>query len=142
MSRLTKGLLWLGAFVALAVGGSAIAGAASSNGTPTTTSTIPSATDTTASSSTSSATDVDSGIPDHGTASHEDAETTVTGDAATKAQAAAVKAVGSGTAGQVTSDFTGSGYEVTVTETDGSTVIRCAKEYGQPANGCRPHEAG
>jgi len=38
------------------------------------------------------------------------------------AQAAAVKAVGSGTAGAVASDFTGTGYEVTVTKTDGSTV--------------------
>jgi hypothetical protein len=42
----------------------------------------------------------------------------VTGDAATKAQAAAVKALGSGT----TTDFNGNGYEETVTKSDGSTV--------------------
>ena len=61
------------------------------------------------------------GGPEHGTAAHEDAEKPVTGDAATKAKAAAVKAVG-GTAGAVTTDFHGDGYEVTVTKTDGSTA--------------------
>jgi hypothetical protein len=60
--------------------------------------------------------------PAHGTAAHEDAEKAVTGDAATKAQAAAVKALGGGTAGAVTTDYSGSGYEVTVTKSDGSTV--------------------
>ena len=44
------------------------------------------------------------------------------GAAAAKAQAAAVKAVGSGTAGDVTTDYFGNGYEVTVTKPDGSTV--------------------
>jgi hypothetical protein len=62
------------------------------------------------------------GGPPHGSAAHENAEKPVTGDAATKAQAAAVKAVASGTAGAVTTDFTGDGYEVTVTKSDGSTV--------------------
>jgi len=62
------------------------------------------------------------GGPEHGTAAHENAETAVTGDAATKAKAAAVKAAGSGTAGAVTGDFRGGGYEVTVTKADGSTV--------------------
>jgi hypothetical protein len=61
-------------------------------------------------------------MPAHGTAAHEDAEKAVTGAAATKAQAAAVKAVGGGTAGAVTTDFTGNGYEVTVTKSDGSKV--------------------
>jgi hypothetical protein len=61
-------------------------------------------------------------MPAHGTAAHEDAEKAVTGAAATKAQAAAVKAVGGGTAGVVTTDFTGNGYEVTVTRSDGSKV--------------------
>jgi hypothetical protein len=46
----------------------------------------------------------------------------VTGTAAAQAQAAAVKVVGSGTAGAVTSDLQGSGYETTVTKADGSTV--------------------
>jgi hypothetical protein len=61
-------------------------------------------------------------MPAPGTAAHEDAEKAVTGAAAAKAQAAAVKAVGSGTAGAVTTDFTGKGYEVTVTKSDGSKV--------------------
>jgi len=63
-----------------------------------------------------------SDVPAHGSAAHEDAETPVTGTAATQAQAAAVKSVGSGTAGAVTSDFTKTGYEVTVTKADGSQV--------------------
>ena len=41
---------------------------------------------------------------------------------AAKAQAAAVKLVGSGTAGAVTTDLPGTGYETTVTKSDGSTV--------------------
>ena len=61
-------------------------------------------------------------MPQHGSPEHENAETPVTGDNATKAQAAAVKAVGSGTAGAVTTDFDKKGYEVTVTKSDGSTV--------------------
>ena len=61
-------------------------------------------------------------MPAHGTAAHEDAETTVTGADAAKAQAAAVKSVGGGTAGAVTTDYTHSGYEVTVTKTDGTSV--------------------
>jgi poly-gamma-glutamate capsule biosynthesis protein CapA/YwtB (metallophosphatase superfamily) len=42
--------------------------------------------------------------------------------AADKARAAAVKAVGGGTAGAVTTDVSGNGYEVTVTKSDGSKV--------------------
>jgi hypothetical protein len=59
-------------------------------------------------------------MPAHGTDSHEDAEKAVTGAAAAKAQAAAVKAAGGGTAGEVTTDYFGTGYEVTVTKSDGS----------------------
>ena len=61
-------------------------------------------------------------MPAHGTAAHEDAEKAVTGTAATEAQTAAVKAAGGGTAGSVTTDFTGNGYEVTVTKSDGTKV--------------------
>jgi hypothetical protein len=61
-------------------------------------------------------------MPAPGTAAHEDAEKPVTGDDAEKAKAAAVKAVGEGTAGDVTTDYFGKGYEVTVTKSDGSTV--------------------
>ena len=61
-------------------------------------------------------------FPAHGTARHEGQEKAVTGDNATKAQAAAVKALGGGKAGEVTTDFTARGYEVTVTKSDGSTT--------------------
>ena len=61
-------------------------------------------------------------MPAHGSAAHESAEAAVTGANAAKAQAAAVKAVGGGTAGAVTTDFTQKGYEVTVTKSDGTTV--------------------
>ena len=100
-------LLGIVAFAALAVGGAAVAGAASSNGTATTTTTTTPAAPT---------------FPAHGSTAHEDAEQPVAGAAATKAQAAAVKALGGGTAGAVTTDFPGTGYEVTVTKADGSTV--------------------
>ena len=62
------------------------------------------------------------GMPAHGSPAHENAEVPVTGANAAKAQAAAVKALGGGTAGAVTTDFTQKGYEVTVKKTDGSTV--------------------
>jgi hypothetical protein len=61
-------------------------------------------------------------MPAHGTAAHENAETAITGADVTKAKAAAVKAAGGGTAGAVTRDFTGNGYEVTVTKSGGSSV--------------------
>lgn len=61
-------------------------------------------------------------MPAHGSPEHENAETPVTGADATKAQAAAVKALGGGTAGAVTTDFTKNGYEVTVTKSDGTQV--------------------
>lgn len=104
------------ALAALALGGSAIAGAATST---TTSATTPSAS---APSSSGTQTPPKFSGPAHGTAAHEDAETAVTGTAATKAQAAAVKSVGSGTAGAVTSDTTGKGYETTVTKSDGTKV--------------------
>ena len=108
--RFKKMLLGVAACAALAAGGSAIAGAATS-GTTSTTTTVASSTQT-----------PPANFPAHGTAAHEDAEKAVTGDAATKAQAAAVASVGSGTAGAVTTDYQGNGYEVTVTKSDGSTV--------------------
>src|SRR4051794_636774 len=107
----TKKMLVTGAaFAALALGGSAIAGAASNTST------------TAASSSSSTAAKSAPAGPAHGTAAHEDAEKAVTGSNAAKAQAAAVKSVGSGTAGAVTTDMTGDGYETTVTKSDGSKV--------------------
>lgn len=105
-----KALAGVAALAALALGGSAIAGAASS---PTAS--------TTPSTSSSQVPPRFNG-PAHGTAAHENAEKAVTGDAATKAQAAAVKSVGSGTAGAVTTDITGNGFETTVTKSDGSKV--------------------
>jgi len=61
-------------------------------------------------------------MPAPGTAAHENHEQAVTGAAAEKAKAAAVKAAGGGTAGDVTTDYFGHGYEVTVTKSDGSKV--------------------
>ncbi len=109
-----KVLVGFAALAALALGGSAIAGAATS-------STATTMTPSTSSTSTTQAPPAFNG-PAHGTAAHENAEKTVTGAAAAKAQAAAVKSVGSGTAGAVTADFTGNGFETTVTKSDGSQV--------------------
>lgn len=100
------------AVAALAVGGAAIGSAATSQGTTTVTTTT----------TTPSTHGPPGNMPAPGTAAHEDAEKPVTGDAADKARAAALKAVGSGTAGDVTTDCFGTGYEVTVTKADGSTV--------------------
>lgn len=94
------------AMAAVAAGGAALGNAATSHSTATTT---------------TPATPAPS-FPAHGSAAHEDAEKPVTGDAAAKAKAAAVASVGSGTAGAVTTDLPGTGYEVTVTKSDGTTV--------------------
>ena len=105
-----------GALAGLSVAGGAIGATMfGSAGAVTSTTTAPSSTGSSTPPSPRS-------FPAHGSAAHEDAEKPVTGDAATKAQAAAVKSVGSGTAGAVTSDFAGSGYEVTVTRSDGTRV--------------------
>jgi hypothetical protein len=104
---------WAGAAGLLAAGaitGGVLAGTLSANAA-TSTST---SSDSSSSSSTSQ--------PAHGTAAHEALEKPVTGSNASQAQAAAVKAIGSGTAGDVTTDVSGTGYEVTVTKSDGSTV--------------------
>ena len=105
-----KAVIGIAALGALALGGAAIADAATSQGSSSTT--------------TSSSTSQPPAFrgPAHGTAAHEDAEKPVTGAAAAKGQAAAVKAVGGGTAGAVTTDYTQRGYEVTVTKSDGSKV--------------------
>jgi hypothetical protein len=111
---------WAGAAGLLAAGamtGGVLAGTFSANAATTP------ATPSGSSSSSESATGQAPGnFPAHGSAAHESAEKTVTGTNARKAQDAAVKAVGSGTAGAVTTDMTGSGFETTVTKSDGSTV--------------------
>jgi hypothetical protein len=112
LSKVKQVGLGIAALSGAAVGGAAVAGAATSH------------------SGTTTAPPVASGkpppglrdMPAPGTAAHEDHEQAVTGAAADKAQAAAVKAVGGGTAGDVTTDYFGNGYEVTVTKSDGSTV--------------------
>jgi hypothetical protein len=106
-----KVLAGVAALAALALGGAAIADAATSSPTSTTTTSRPSGQARPAPN-----------FPAHGTAAHEDAEKAVTGAPAAKAQAAAVKSVGGGTAGAVTTDYTGNGYEVTVTKSDGTKV--------------------
>jgi hypothetical protein len=108
LGKLKKVGLGLAAVSGAAVGGAAVAGAATSHsGTTTTAGQPPPAL---------------RNMPRPGTAAHEDNEKTVTGDAATKARAAAVKAAGGGTAGDVTTDCFGNGYEVTVTKSEGSKV--------------------
>jgi hypothetical protein len=106
-----KVLAGVAALAALGLGGSAIADAASSSTTNTTTTSTP-----------STQAQPPANFPAHGSAAHEDAEKAVTGDSATKAKAAAVKSIGGGTAGAVTTDYTQNGYEVTVTKSDGSKV--------------------
>jgi hypothetical protein len=111
--KVKKVALGVAALSGAAVGGAAVAGAANTHsGTttapPTATAGQPPA--------------PPKNMPAPGTASHEDAEKPVTGDDAAKAQAAAVKAAGGGTAGDVTTDYFGNGYEVTVTKSDGSKV--------------------
>jgi len=130
-NRVKKGLIVGAGLAALALGGSAIAGAANSQST----------TSTTQSGSTSqSQSPPAANFPAHGSAAHEDAEKPVTGTAASKAKAAARGSVGSGTAGDVTTDFTGDGYEVTVTKSDGSKVeVHLDKSFnvmqGHPGGG-------
>jgi hypothetical protein len=111
-----KVLAGLAALAALALGGSAIAGAAGSAST-TTTST---STDSGAAGRPPAPARPPFNSPAHGTSAHESAEKAVTGEAAAKAQAAAVKSLGGGTAGGVTTDYGGKGYEVTVTRSDGT----------------------
>ena len=111
LSRVKKVALGVAAVSGAAVGGAAVAGAATSHSGTTTT---PAAT--------AHPPPGLKNMPAPGTAAHEDTEKAVTGDAATKAKAAAVEAAGGGTAGDVTTDYFGNGYEVTVTKSDGSTV--------------------
>ncbi len=108
---LKKMLVAVAALAALALGGSALAGATTSTTAAT----------AIRSASSAQAPSMFNG-PAHGTAAHENAEKSVTGDASAKAQAAAVKSVGGGTAGAVTSDMTGTGFETTVTKSSGSKV--------------------
>lgn len=111
LSKVKQVALGVAALTGAAVGGAAVAGAATSHsGTATTPATAgqpPPAL---------------RNMPAPGTTTHEDAEKPVSGDAADKAKAAAVEAVGGGTAGDVTTDYFGKGYEVTVTKSDGSKV--------------------
>ena len=111
LGKVKKVALGVAALAGAAVGGAAVAGAATSHSSTTT---PPRAA--------GQPPPAMRNMPAPGTAAHEDAEKPVTGDAATKAQAAAVKAAGGGTAGDVTTDYFGHGYEVTVTKSDGSKV--------------------
>ena len=129
-NRIQKVLMSVAGLAALALGGSALAGAASN----TTTTPAPSSSGTT--------TQTRPSMPRHGTAAHEDAEKPVTGAAADKAKAAAEKSVGSGsTATEVTTDFTGDGYEVTVKKSDGSTVeVHLDKSFAVRQGGPGGHD--
>jgi hypothetical protein len=106
-----KLLMAVAALGALALGGSALASAATTG-----------ATGATGATGQISNPPTGARFPAPGTAAHEDSETAVTGANATKAQAAAVASVGGGTAGAVTTNYDKTGYEVTVTKSDGTTV--------------------
>jgi hypothetical protein len=123
-----------GLVAAGAVAGGLLMGAGSANAatTPTTSSSSSSST----SSSSESTPSTRATYPAHGTAAHETLEKPVTGSNATQAQAAAVKAVGGGTAGGVTTDVSGNGYEVTVTKSDGSQVeVHLNQSFGLDDHG-------
>ena len=111
-----------GAFAVATITGGAIGASFLGTANAATTSATSTASTGSSSSSSSAGTPSQPARPAHGSAAHEGAEKAVTGTAATEAQAAAVKSVGSGTAGSVTTDFTGQGYEVTVTKSDGSQM--------------------
>jgi hypothetical protein len=104
-----------------ALGAAALVAAAALGGATIASATSTGTTGPTGPSSSSSAPHAMRG-PAPGMAAHESAEKAVTGAAAAKAQAAAEKAVGGGTAGPVTTDCTGTGYETTVTKPNGSKV--------------------
>jgi hypothetical protein len=113
---------WAGAtglVAAGAIAGGVLAGSLSANAASTAAATPSSSSSSSSEAATGQA---PADFPAHGSAAHESAEKAVTGSDATKAQTAAVKAVGSGTAGAVTTDMTGRGFETTVTKSDGSTV--------------------
>jgi hypothetical protein len=116
LKRLKQLILGAMALAALALGGSALAGAATGSSTSSTTTTPP---DSSGGGPPPGFTAADA----PGTATHENAEKTVSGEDAAKAKAAALASVGGGTAGAVTGDFRNSGdYEVAVTKPDGSKV--------------------
>ena len=119
-----KAMAGVAALAALALGGSAIAGAASSSSSTSTTGTAPPGTTAAPPSQSGSGAPARPAFngPAPGTAAHEEAEKPVTGGAAEKARAAAVKSVGGGTAGAVTTDYSKTGYETTVTKSDGTKV--------------------
>ncbi|MGB9183275.1 MAG: hypothetical protein WCB67_04355 [Solirubrobacteraceae bacterium] len=123
LSRVKQVLLAATGVAALALGGSALAGAASTSTSATAPTTAPSGPPEGAAPS-APPEGAGQGFPAGeapGTAKHEGSESAVTGADASKAQAAAVKSVG-GTAGPVTSNFTRNGYEITVTKSDGAKV--------------------
>jgi len=118
--RNIRSMLVTGAAVAAAaVGGGAIANAATSNSSTTSSS----------SSSGSAPAARPSNFPAHGTAAHEYAEKPVTVTAAEKAKTAAVKSLGGGTATNVTTDYTGNGYEVDVTKNGTTTEIHLDSSF-------------
>ena len=132
VQSLRKVLAGVGGLAALGLGGAAVSAAATSSSTGTTAHIA----------SVAHPPALFRG-PVPGTAAHEDAEKPVTGAAAAKARAAAVKSVGGGTAGAVTTDITGKGFETRVTKPNGSTIqVHLDRSYraihGPGGPGCRP----
>jgi hypothetical protein len=112
MPNIRSTLVTGAAVAAAAFGGATLANAASSATTSSSSSVAPAATQAA----------LPANMPAHGSAAHENAEKAVTGAAAAKAKAAAVKAVGGGTASAVTTNCTGNGYEVIVIKSSGTKV--------------------
>ena len=110
-----------------AVAAAAVGGAAIANATTSTSSTPAGSNSTGAPAATRP------NLPAHGTARHEDAEKPVTGAAAEKAKAAAVKSLGGGTAGTVTTNYTGGGYEVDVTKNGTTTEVHLDSSFNVQA---------
>ena len=110
-SRLTKLVIAVAALGAFALGGAALAGAASTGASATA-----GATGQTAPPLTGAR------FPAPGSAAHEDSEQAVSGTTAARARSAAVASVGGGSAGAVTTNYDKTGYEVTVTKSDGTAV--------------------
>jgi hypothetical protein len=125
MRQIKKVLIGIAALAALALGASALAGAATGSSSTTTTTPqqgYPPQGETQQGNAPRGAPRAFPKGEEPGTAAHEAAEKPVTGADAEKAKEAAVKSLGGGTAGEVTTNFFGNGYEVTVTKSDGTKV--------------------
>ncbi|MBV9953171.1 MAG: hypothetical protein JO291_14555 [Acidimicrobiia bacterium] len=125
MHPFRKILLGGGLAVAALTGGAIGAGFVGSAGAQTATSTTQASPSSSQSSTSAATADQDHGTPDWSKGGHQangKTETILTGDAATKAEAAAEAAVPGATAQRAETDAEGATYEVHMTKSDGSIV--------------------